>query len=163
MPDDPKLVMIGAPHTSNWDFFLFLAALQHFDLKVRFMIKDGLMVWPASWFFRRLGAIPVGSTSGHGLVGAAVEAFNESERMLLVLSPEGTRAKAEGWKSGFWRIADLADVPVTMTFIDSPTKTIGVGPTLRVDGDPASWMEHAREFYTDKYGVKAQNVSPVEL
>ncbi len=163
MPDDPKLVMIGAPHTSNWDFFLFLAALHHFDLTVRFMIKDGLMVWPASWFFGRLGAIPVETASPHSLVEAAVNVFDESDRMLLVLSPEGTRAKAKGWKSGFWRIADAADVPVTMTFIDSPTKTFGVGPTLRIDGDPASWMEHAREFYADKYGVKAQNVSPVEL
>jgi 1-acyl-sn-glycerol-3-phosphate acyltransferase len=163
LPDDPKLVMIGAPHTSNWDFFLFLAALHHFDLTVRFMIKDGLMVWPASWFFRRLGAIPVDPTSTHGLVGAAVKAFSESDRMVLVLSPEGTRSKAEGWKSGFWRIADAADVPVTMTFIDSPTKTIGLGPTLRIDGDPESWMEHARGFYADKYGLKPQNVSPVAL
>jgi 1-acyl-sn-glycerol-3-phosphate acyltransferase len=163
LPDDPKLVMIGAPHTSNWDFFLFLAALNHFDLKVRFMIKDGLMRWPASWFFRRFGAIPVDPTSAHGLVDAAVASFDESETMTLVLSPEGTRARAETWKSGFWRIADAADVPVMMTFIDGATKTIGLGPVERINGDPEAWMVTARAFYADKYGVKSQNVSPVQL
>ncbi|MGI9585245.1 MAG: 1-acyl-sn-glycerol-3-phosphate acyltransferase [Acidimicrobiia bacterium] len=163
LPDDPKLVIIGAPHTSNWDFFLFLAALNHFDLKVRFMIKDGLMKWPASWFFRRLGAIPVDVTSSHGLVEAAVSAFNTSERMVLVLSPEGTRSRVDGWKSGFWRIADTADVPVVMSFIDGATKTLGFGPAMRIDGDPEVWMDVAREFYSDKAGVKPEEVSPVQL
>ncbi len=163
MPDDPKFVAIGAPHTSNWDFFLFLGVLHHFDLRVRFLIKDGLMVWPLSWLMIRLGAIPVNPESPQGLVGVAASAFDESTSMILVLSPEGTRAKAGGWKSGFWRIADAADVPVMMAFIDGATKTVGLGPVIRIDGDPEAWMERARAFYADKTGLKPQNVSPVAL
>jgi hypothetical protein len=76
---------------------------------------------------------------------------------LLVLAPEGTRTAGSVWKSGFWRIADAADVPVLMGFVDRHTKRMGFGPALKIDGDAEGWMEQARAFYEDKRGLKPEN------
>jgi len=97
------------------------------------------------------------------VVATAVGLFDRSDTMLLVLAPEGTRAAGSVWKSGFWRIADAADVPVLMGFVDRDTKRMGIGPALKVDGDAEGWMEQARVFYEDKRGLKPENRCPLEL
>ena len=161
-PQVRKAVLIGAPHTSNWDFIVFLAAIHHFDLRVKFLVKEGLMVWPLSWFMVRWGAIPVPDTS-HNLTEAVIESFSQHDDMMLVLAPEGTRAKADRWRSGFWRIGEAADVPVIMSFLDASKKRTGIGPALKIDGDPAAFMSMAADFYADKRGIKPQNEGPVRL
>lgn len=162
LPDEPKLVIIAYPHTSNWDFFAFLAAIRHFDLNVRFLAHEGLFVGPFAWLLRKWGAIPV--QGGPKLVvERAVAAFDRADSLFLVLAPEGTRARGSAWKSGFWRIADAADVPVVMGFIDRETKRMGFGPALKVDGDAEGWMEQARVFYEDMRGLKPENRGPLEL
>lgn len=162
VPDEPKLVIIGYPHTSNWDLFVFLAVVGHFGLKVRFLAHDGLFVGPFAWLLRRWGAIPVqGGKSS--VVATAAALFDQSDSLLPVLAPEGTRASESAWKSGFWRIADAADVPVLMGFVDRKTKRMGFGPALRIDGNAEGWMDQARAFYEDKRGLKPQNRGPLEF
>ncbi len=162
VPNEPKLVIIGYPHTSNWDFLVFLAIVGHFGLNVRFLVHEGLFVGPFAWLLRRWGAIPV-----QGGVRSAfttlVEKFAHSDSLLLVLAPEGTRAGGSTWKSGFWRLADAADVPVLMGFVDKETKRMGFGPAVKIDGDVDAWMKEARLFYEDKHGLKPQNRGPLEL
>jgi 1-acyl-sn-glycerol-3-phosphate acyltransferase len=158
-----KAVIIGVPHTSNWDFFLFLGAIHRFDIQVKFLIKDGLMKWPLSLLLTRLGAVPVDRSSHHNLIDSVVTSFAQHDEMMLLIAPEGTRARADHWKSGFWRMADAADVPVILSFIDGETKRTGFGPTLRIDGDPEAFMAQAREFYSDKHGLEPRNAGPVQL
>jgi len=162
MPDERKLVIVAYPHTSNWDFFALLAIIHHFDLRARFLAHAGLFIGPFAWMLRRWGAIPVkgGLTSVVPTVDAL---FADSDTLHLIVAPEGTRAGGSAWKSGFWRIADAADVPVLMGFIDRATKTMGFGPAMRIAGDPSAWMESARDFYGDKHGLKPQNRGPFEL
>jgi 1-acyl-sn-glycerol-3-phosphate acyltransferase len=162
LPDEPKLVIIGYPHTSNWDFFVFLALVRHFELTVRFLAHRGLFVGPLAWLLRRWGAIPV-QRGTREVVTTAVASFDQADALHLVLAPEGTRVAGSAWKSGFWRIADAADVPVVMGFIDRETKRMGFGPALRVAGDPEGWMSRARVFYADKRGLKPENRGPLEL
>jgi 1-acyl-sn-glycerol-3-phosphate acyltransferase len=162
-PTVKKAVFIGFPHTSNWDFFLFMGVIHHFDIQVRFLIKDGLMKWPLSLLFTRLGAVPVDRSSHHHLIESVVRSFDENDEMMLLVAPEGTRGRSDHWKSGFWRMAEAADVPVIMSFIDGETKTTGFGPTVKVDGDPEAFMELAREFYADKHGLDPRNRGPVQL
>ncbi len=162
IPREPKLVIIAYPHTSNWDFFVFLAVIHHFGLRVRFLAHEGLFIGPFGWLLLRWGAIPVLGDAGARLT-TLVESFADAESMLLVLAPEGTRASRSHWRSGFWRIADAADVPVLMGFVDRETKRLGFGPALRVNGDPHRWMEAARDFYDDKRGFKPQNQGPIQL
>ncbi len=161
-PDEPKFVAIGYPHTSNWDFFVYLAVIGHLGLKMRFLMHEGLFVGPLGWLFRRWGGIPV-QRGTKAIVATLVTAFDDADVLRLAVAPEGTRAGGSKWKTGFWRIADGADVPVAMAFVDRDTKQMGFGPSLKIGGDIDGWMEQARTFYADKQGLKPQNRGPIEL
>ena len=160
--DEPKLVAIGYPHTTNWDFFVYLAVADHFGLRTRFLMHEGLFVGPLGWLLRRWGGIAVQGGS-KDIVATMVATFDTADALVLTIAPVGTRAGGSTGKSGFWRLADGADVPVLMGFVDGETKQMGFGPSLRVNGDPETWMEHAQAFYGDKHGLKPQNRGPVEL
>jgi 1-acyl-sn-glycerol-3-phosphate acyltransferase len=163
MPDIPKMVIIGAPHTSNWDFFLFLGALYHFDIKVRFLGKHTLFRWPFGFMFRAVGGIPVDREKPGGVVNQVKEAFEATERMILVIAPEGTRRAAPTWKSGFVEIAESADVPVVFAGVDARAKTLVISPPERVGPDRAHFMDRARRFYADKNGIRPKGKGPVRL
>lgn len=161
VPDESKYVAVGFPHTSNWDFFVYLAVMDHFEIRARFLAKEGLFRGPLGWLMRRWGGISIGTATE--LVAAAVASFESHDEMVLVIAPEGTRSKTKAWKSGFWRIADAADVPVVMGFVDGETKRAGLGPAARIDGDPERWIGLAADFYEDKNGLEPRNRSPVVL
>lgn len=163
LPPDSKYLVIAYPHTTNWDFLVFLAAIGHFRLRVRFLAASGLFVGPFGWFLTRLGGIPVDPTAPGSVVGVAVKALRDSDEMVLVMAPEGTRAAGSPWRSGFWRIADAANVPVVMAYVDGPSKRIGLGPAVRVDGDPEAFMEEARRFYADMRGLRPERRGPIRL
>lgn len=162
-PDVPKAVIVAAPHTSNWDFLVFLAIARHFRIKVGFLGKDTLFKGPLGVLMRRWGGIPVDRSRPRAMVESVAQHFNTHDSVLLVITPEGTRGKAKVWKSGFWRIADALDVPVFMGFVDASTKTAGFGPARNIDGDPHGWMDAARLFYSDKVGLKPSRHGPISL
>ena len=163
VPPEPKMVVIGAPHTSNWDFIVFLAALHHYRLRVRFLAKDGLFWGPFDWLFRYLGGIPVNRSLPGGVVRQAVESFRNEDEMLLVIAPEGTRAAAPSWKSGFLRIAEAAGVPVLLAALDVPTRRVVIGPLVRDWANDDDFMAHARAFFSAWRGYRPENQGPVEL
>ena len=80
-----------------------------------------------------------------------------------MITPEGTRSAVEYWHSGFWRIADAADVPILTAIVDRSTRTVGLGPAKKVDGDPEAWMAFAAEVYEGKTGWSPSKGSPVRL
>jgi 1-acyl-sn-glycerol-3-phosphate acyltransferase len=162
-PESPKSVVVGFPHTSNWDFFVYLAVMDHVGVRSKFLAKRGLFVGPLGWLMRRWGGIPVDRASGTVLVDTAIASFESHDELVLVIAPEGTRAAAATWKSGFWRIADAADVPVVMAFIDGESKTAGFGPAVRIAGDPQAWIDQAATFYEDMTGLRPGNRGPVSL
>lgn len=152
IPPLPKLVAVGAPHTSNWDFVVFMGALWHFGLQARFLANRGLFRWPLGYLFSALGGIPAGGRQDGGVVGAAVSEFGRNAEMILVITPEGTRRRVSHWKMGFVAIAEQAQVPILFAGIDFPTKTLTIGPTIHYDGDLEGLMDTARRFYADKRG-----------
>jgi 1-acyl-sn-glycerol-3-phosphate acyltransferase len=164
LPDVPKMVIIGAPHTSNWDFFLFLAALHHFRIKMRFLGKASLFRWPYGFMFRKVGGIPVDRSQSGGLVGQVKAAFDASDEMILVIAPEGTRHAADSWKSGFLEIAEGAEVPVVFAGVDGKHKLLVISPPYRVvGGDRRAFMDEVRAFYADKSGIDPKGKGPVRL
>jgi 1-acyl-sn-glycerol-3-phosphate acyltransferase len=134
-PDLPRLVVAVAPHTSNWDFLHGAAAMFALDLKLSFIGKHTLFVWPFSAFLRWMGGIPVDRSAAHGVVGEAIETFRVRRAHLLVIAPEGTRRKVERFKTGFLHIARGAGVPVVLIGLDYATRTIRIGPVFEVGGD----------------------------
>jgi 1-acyl-sn-glycerol-3-phosphate acyltransferase len=162
-PSFSKYVVVGAPHTSNSDFFAFLAVVGQFELPAKFIGKHTLFRWPFGGLMRRLGGIPVRRDSGQGLVEQVVDAFDRTDAMALVIAPEGTRRKADHWKSGFYRIAVAADVPMVCGFVDHSTKTLGLGPAVPPTGYVRADMEQIRAFFADKVGRNPDGKTPVRL
>ncbi len=128
-PDAPKMVIIVAPHTSNWDFVAGFWAYLALDLQATWFGKHTLFIWPFGILFRRFGGIPIRreSRAASAVVDDYTAAFQARERMLLALAPEGTRKKVSEWKSGFHRIARRAGVPIVPVALDYRLSRVIVG------------------------------------
>lgn len=162
-PTEPKLIVIAAPHTSNWDFVLMLAMARVFDLRISWMGKDTLFRPPFGSLMRWLGGIPVRRDASHNLVDQMVERFAESDRLVLAIPPEGTRTRADYWRSGFYHIARGAGVPVAPSVLDYRHKTGGFGPTITLSGDVAADMDRIRAVYEGVAGKHPSRQGPVRL
>jgi 1-acyl-sn-glycerol-3-phosphate acyltransferase len=147
LPDVAKLVLIAAPHSTNWDVIwglLFKIALR---LDVHFIGKREAFVWPLGRVLRAFGGIPIDRSAAHGVVGEMGREFAAHDRFWLALAPEGTRKKVQKWKTGFWHIAREAGVPILPAYFHYPEKTIGLGPLFHPTDDVAADMARIREFY----------------
>jgi len=154
-PDRPA-VLIGAPHTSNWDFVIMLAIAWRLGVPVRWLGKHTLFRGWRGPIMRALGGIPVDRRDPSRVVDEVVARVRAGEVFGLVVTPEGTRGAGSYWKSGFHRIATEADMPVTLGYVDRTTMTTGLGPTIRLTGDVRANMDRIRAFYADKAGVRPQ-------
>jgi len=140
LPDIPKFVLIGAPHTSNWDFLLFLGVIFTLRADARFMGKAELFRNPIGWFFYYCGGVPVDRKKSTGLVEQMVKAINESGKFILTIAPEGTRHHVSDWKHGFYHIAKNAGIPIVMAKVDGKDKTVHINeevfhPTEDIEAD----------------------------
>jgi 1-acyl-sn-glycerol-3-phosphate acyltransferase len=154
LPDIPKFVLIGAPHTSNWDFVLFLGLMFYLRANVHFMGKAELFRWPIGWFFRYCGGIPVERRKSTGLVEQMVKVSNESERFILTIAPEGTRHQVVEWKRGFYHIAKSAGIPIVMAVVDGKHKTVRLGQVFHPTGDIEADMKRIQESFEGVVGIR---------
>ncbi|MGB7874996.1 MAG: lysophospholipid acyltransferase family protein [Anaerolineales bacterium] len=159
LPDIPKFVIIGAPHTSNWDFVMFLALAFILKGDLRYMGKKELFYPPYGWFFRWCGGVLVDRSMPHGLVEQTVQAIQEADRFQIVITPEGTRGKVGEWKMGFYHIAKQADIPVVTGYVDTHTMTCGIGPTFMPTDDMEADIESMQAFFKDKVGINPELTS----
>ena len=154
-------VLVGAPHTSNWDFVLMLALAWRLRIHIHWLGKHSLFVGWRGPIMRALGGIPVDRSDPSRIVAEVVQRVQAGEEFGLVVTPDGTRSGNTHWKSGFYRIARQAGIPVTLGYVDGPTRTAGLGPTFDLTGEVAADMDRIREFYADKRGVHPeQRVEP---
>lgn len=139
LPNLPKFILVGAPHTTNWDFVLFLGVVFHLRANVHFMGKAELFRSPIGWFFYWCGGVPVDRSKSQGLVDQMVNACKQSEKFILTITPEGTRHYVSEWKMGFYHIAKNAGIPLVMAKVDGKHKTVHVGqifyPTENMEAD----------------------------
>jgi len=162
-PHTSRYVMIGAPHTSNWDFFAMLLLMTVERIPIRWMGKDSLFKWPLGIFMRSLGAIPVNRRENTNLVDQIVALFDENDELIIGLSPEGTRRKTSRWRTGFYYIALKANVPIVMAYVDYKHKVCGLGPSFKPTGDIQADFEIVRGFYTGIIGKKPHKQGEIEL
>lgn len=153
LPDLPKYVLIGAPHTSNWDFMLFLGVVFNLGANVRFMGKAEVFRPPFGFFFRYCGGIPVDRSKSTGLVEQMVQACQASERFILTIAPEGTRQQVAGWKRGFYHIAAGAGIPIVLAVVDGKQKTVQVGQVFHPTGDVEADLPVIQDFFAGKQGI----------
>ncbi len=146
-------ILVGAPHTSNWDWVAMLLLMWSGGVPPRVLIKQEIMRTPLGPLLRVNGGIALDRQNPGHVVPDLIAEAKSGEPFLLIIAAEGTRKKTDYWKSGFYRIAKKADLPISMGFIDGPTRTIGFGPTFTPTDDVVADMSLVRAFYADKYGV----------
>ena len=157
VPTEGVGVLIGAPHTSNWDFIIMLGIAWDLGLSVRYLGKHTLFRPPFGFVMRWLGGIPVDRGNPAGIVDDIVGRVKDGQGFYLVVTPEGTRSAGRYWKSGFLRIAVDAGLPVTLGYVDRDTMTAGLGLTFTPTGDARADMDVVRGFYADKSGFHPRN------
>ncbi len=146
-PSSKRYVILGAPHTSNWDFVFFLGATHHFGIIPRFMGKKSLFRWPLTRFMFDMGGVPVDRTKRGNYAEAMIATFTSHDEFALVIAPEGTRSAVGKWRSGFWHIASGAGVPIVPAWVDNRTMRGGLGPEIMPSGDYEADMARIAAFY----------------
>ena len=138
---------------------MFLALAFVLKGNLRYMGKAELFRWPFGGFFRWCGGVPVDRSKPQGLVEQTVQAIHEADHFQLVITPEGTRGKVREWKHGFYHIAKQANIPVVTGYVDSRTKTCGIGPTFRLTDDMEADIGVIKAFFKDKVGINPRLTS----
>ena len=154
-----KAVLIAIPHTSNWDILYARSAFYLMEVPVKFTIKKEVMVGPLGWLIKALGGIAIDRKRISGkrkqtYTETMIQMLKEREELVIMVTPEGTRSYASRWKSGFYHIAQGADVPVVIGFLDYKRKLAGIGPVIQPNGNLEGQMEEMKVFgrtITGKY------------
>ncbi len=154
LPDLPKFVLIGAPHTSNWDLPNALAAGLHYGIAIHWMGKDSIFKWPFGSLMRWMGGISVDRSKRNNAVTQMVEVFNAADELIVVIPPEGTRSEVERWKSGFYHIAVGAKVPIVMAFMDYNRREVGIKGVFYPTGDYDADVAKIQAVYAPILRVK---------
>ena len=148
-PDIPKAVAVGGPHTSNWDGVIGFLGAMALGLDTAFLIKASAFRWPLAPLLRRMGGIPIDRSRTTGIVDQAVELFEKRDRLIMVVTPEGTRTNAPDWKTGFYHIARLANVPIILGVPNYATRELDFPLIINASGDIDSDMQRIVECFAD--------------
>lgn len=162
-PREAKYVLIAAPHTSNWDFPLMILCGMALGVRPAWVGKATLFRAPLGWLMRALRGIPVERAGVHNMVEQLAAAFPRQETLALAMPPEGTRAHAPHWKSGFYFVAQSAGVPIALGYVDWARKEGGIGTPIHPSGDTHADMEKIRAFYEGKQGRFPAMQGPIRL
>ncbi len=159
IPNSAGMVVIAAPHTTNWDFIFLMAAAFALRLKINWMGKDTLFKPPLGFIMRGLGGIAVNRDKNTNVVEQLAIRFSDDKKLALVVSAPGTRKKAQFWKSGFYWIANRAQVPIVCGYLDYQKKIAGMGLSFVPTGNVTADMDRIRDFYRDIAGKYPDQVT----
>ncbi len=154
LPKDPKYVLIGAPHTSNWDFPLALATAFLIRLDFFWLGKHTIFKGPLNPLMRWLGGTPIDRSKSNNVVQSTIDIFNSHDHLIITIAPEGTRSKVKEWKRGFYHIAHGANIPICMAYLDYEHGIVGFGPIFHPTGDVEKDIKEIQNFYKDIKGKK---------
>jgi len=163
IPRRNKVIIIAAPHTTNWDFVFLLGAAFHLGLSVKWLGKASLFAFPFGWIMRALGGISVDRSKANGMVEQVADTISTKAKISLVIPPSGTRNKTEYWKSGFYHIAKTAKVSIVCGYLDYEKKRAGLGPNFFVSESTSGDMDKIRAFYKNKAGKFPALTSRIRL
>jgi 1-acyl-sn-glycerol-3-phosphate acyltransferase len=156
LPPGPRCVIAVYPHTSNWDFAVGYLAKLACGLPVHFVGKHTIFRWPLGAILRRMGGIPVDRRNPAGLLGQLAREMRARPWMWLAIAPEGTRAYVDHWKSGFYRLAVEAGVPIGLAFMDWRARVVGLTTYLEPSGDEEADLARIRAVYEGKAGKRPE-------
>ena len=143
----PKAVLVGGPHTSNWDGFVTMTAMFAVGLDARIMVKDSAFVGPLGWLLRWVGCVPINRASAQRVVEQSVDLYRQHQKLVFIISPEGTRNNADSWKTGFYRIALAAQVPIVAATADYRKKEVCFAALLHPTGNLEQDLAQLYQIY----------------
>jgi len=150
IPTAKKYVLLAVPHTSNWDGLLLVTLTHSIGVRTRWMVKDSWVKGPLGPLVRLTGGVGIDRSRSTNMVDQMIAEFRAREELVLAIPPEGTRARAEHWRSGFYRIALGADVPVVPGYLDFARQRAGLGPEIHLTGRVREDMDRIRGFYAEQ-------------
>ena len=164
-PSLKKCLIIGAPHTSNWDFVYAMAALRLFGIKLNYLAKKELFQWPIKKLFINTGGIPVERSKNSRMVDSIIKKFNELDSLVLAISPEGTRKRVEKIKTGFYHIALATGVPIYLGYLDYEKRVAGFSEPFYPSGNREADTAIIKDFYRNKKGRSPElfNLEAIKL
>lgn len=151
-PNIKKSVVVVAPHTSWHDFYMLALVRKLVCVDVNYVAKKELFDGPFGWYFKWMGGEAIDRSSKNNKVQQIVSIFNSNEEFRLAIAPEGTRKKVDHWKTGFYRIAEQAKVPLTFVILDYKTKTVSIPKEYYISGDFDKDIKEIKGFYKDAVG-----------
>ncbi|UCC54441.1 MAG: lysophospholipid acyltransferase family protein [Anaerolineaceae bacterium] len=154
VPDLPKILMIGAPHTSAWDFLLTVLTVGSLGGDLHYLVKQSFFASPLGGLIRWLGGIPVDRQNTRGFVDQMIDEFERRDTFMLAIMPEGTRSKVKEWRSGFYYIALGAGVPISLVIFDFGEKLMRLGPALTPSGDYETELPVLQSYFL---GIRGKN------
>jgi 1-acyl-sn-glycerol-3-phosphate acyltransferase len=156
-PTVPKMIAIGAPHTSNWDLGLAMGFMLGANLKLSWMMKSEAFFWPLGPLWRAMGGIPIDRNAAHDIVEQMTAAFAKADKLHLGITPEGTRSKVMNFRKGYLRIAKAAQVPVFIIGVDAPRREVVLDKFWPFTGDIDADNADIEAYYRDTYeGIRPQ-------
>lgn len=158
LPHDGQYIAIVAPHTSNWDFILGVVVRGALGKKINFLAKHQLFIPPWGWFFRAIGGVGIDRRKNNNFVDAAVQAFHQDPKFTLALAPEGTRSPVTRWKTGFYHIANKANVPIVMVAFNFGNKTVQIAAPIYASGSIQEDMDKIIDFYRNVEGKHPKTI-----
>lgn len=150
-------ILVGAPHTSQWDWAVMIMIAWANGTRPQALISHTYFKGAMGWVLSRTGGVPLDRSNPGDAIRALLKEAEGDQPFLLAIAAEGTRGKGEYWKAGFYRIAQQTGLPISLGFVDGPTRTLGIGPTFHPTGDVAKDMDFVRAFYADKRGIRPEN------
>ena len=156
VPNEKRIVLIAAPHTSNWDFILAMLAIFGLNIKVRWLGKNSIFKPGFKSFFEWLGGIPVYRDNPSTLIEKIVNIVKKEKSIVIAMTPEGTRKKVKRWKTGFLRIAKQTQSKILLISIDAPTKSIEIGKIFNPSGNSEEDLAYIQNYYSAFRGINPQ-------
>ena len=157
-PEIKKCVLVMAPHTSNWDFFIGnMGFWGVYKIRVKFLIKNSLFFPPLSWILKWMGGIPVDRKRKTNLTQQLKTLYDQSDELVLVVTPEGTRSYNPEWKKGFYYIAKEANVPIILGYMDYPSKTGGIFHIFERTDDVEKDIKAIQNLFKPYHGKYPEN------
>ena len=156
VPDEERIVIIAAPHTSNWDFVLAMLAIFGLNIKLRWLGKHSIFKPGFKNFFKWLGGIPVYRDNPSNLIDNVVKIVKKEKSIVIAMTPEGTRKKVKRWKTGFLRIAKQTHSKILLISIDAPTKSIEIGKIFNPTGNSEDDLAFIQKYYSSFRGINHQ-------
>jgi 1-acyl-sn-glycerol-3-phosphate acyltransferase len=156
LPNLPKIILIGGPHTSNWDFLLTVNLIFYLGVRINWMAKKEFFVKPISYFWFWLGGVPIDRQANNGMVGQTVDAIEQRDKIVLAIAPEGTRRKVTRWRTGFYHIAHNANIPIVPIIVDYGRKALIITDPFTPTGDVETDLPLLQARYQGAIGIRRE-------